>query len=270
MKRLSLHFLTAVLLVACVVSAARVPAHAAALTEAVLSAETEAQPATTGPTVTARISDLAAEPIGEVLIDETVVLRIRASFGNYSVGERTSIVAERLAAALAAGIEPYAYGIDYQDGAVALTAAGQHLVVVDRLTAEGAGGTPLAVAVIWLQNIRGALGWRPLTGDRSDLTSRSERSWTGIASWYGAPFQGHETASGVPFDMNAYTAAHKTLPFGTLLLVTSVKTGLSTVVMVNDRGPFIAGREIDLSRAAAAAIGLIGYGVGQVRIDLIR
>ena len=91
----------------------------------------------------------------------------------------------------------------------------------------------------------------------------------GLASWYGGKFQGRQTASGEIFDTNQFTAAHKTLPFGTIVKVTNLETGESTVVRINDRGPFIPGRIIDLSRAAAAAIGLAGKGVAKVRIQVI-
>jgi rare lipoprotein A len=91
----------------------------------------------------------------------------------------------------------------------------------------------------------------------------------GLASWYGGKFQGRQTASGEIFDTNEFTAAHRTLPFGTILKVTSLESGKSTVVRINDRGPFIPGRIVDLSRAAAAAIGLAGRGVAMVRIEVL-
>jgi rare lipoprotein A len=91
----------------------------------------------------------------------------------------------------------------------------------------------------------------------------------GLASWYGGKFQGRQTASGECFDTNEFTAAHKTLPFGTIVKVTSLENGKSTVVRINDRGPFVPGRIIDLSRAAAAAIGLTGKGVAKVRIRVL-
>ena len=86
----------------------------------------------------------------------------------------------------------------------------------------------------------------------------------GMASWYGEQFQGRRTASGERFDMNAFTAAHKTLPFGTRVRVRHATSGKEVVVRINDRGPFTKGRVIDLSRAAAASIGLIQTGVGPV------
>ncbi|WP_298613022.1 septal ring lytic transglycosylase RlpA family protein [uncultured Thermosynechococcus sp.] len=92
---------------------------------------------------------------------------------------------------------------------------------------------------------------------------------TGLASWYGPGFHGARTANGERFDQDALTAAHRTLPFGTRVRVTNLQNGRSVVVRINDRGPFTGGREIDLSRGAAAAIGLIGAGVGPVRIDVL-
>ncbi len=79
-----------------------------------------------------------------------------------------------------------------------------------------------------------------------------------MASWYGPGFQGRRTASGERFNAHALTAAHKTLPFGTRVRVVNRQNGRSVVVRINDRGPHVRGRMIDLSRAAARAIGLSG------------
>ena len=94
-------------------------------------------------------------------------------------------------------------------------------------------------------------------------------SKTGIASWYGGRFHGRRTANGEIFNKHELTAAHRTLPFGTLVNVTSIDTGQSVQVRINDRGPFIQGRIIDLSAAAADAIGLKSRGIGEVRIDVL-
>jgi rare lipoprotein A len=91
----------------------------------------------------------------------------------------------------------------------------------------------------------------------------------GLASWYGGRFQGRRTASGEIFDTRQLTAAHKSLPFGTRVLVTNLTNGKSVTVRINDRGPFVAGRIIDLSLAAAAAIGLAGKGVVPVRLEVL-
>ena len=91
----------------------------------------------------------------------------------------------------------------------------------------------------------------------------------GIASWYGPGFHGRRTANGERFDMGAMTAAHKTLPFGTRVRVRSLVTGQEVDVRVNDRGPFIRGRIIDLSRSAAQALGLLQSGVKDVQLFVI-
>ena len=86
----------------------------------------------------------------------------------------------------------------------------------------------------------------------------------GTASWYGPGFNGKKAASGERFNQNAMTAAHKTLPFGTRLKVTNQRTGKSVTVKINDRGPYHGGRIIDLSRAAASELGIVGTGTGKV------
>jgi len=101
-----------------------------------------------------------------------------------------------------------------------------------------------------------------LPGDRRVL----ER---GTASWYGIQFHQKKTANGERFDMTAMTAAHKTLPFGTRVCVRSLVNGREVLVRINDRGPYSAGRIIDLSRAAAEQIGLTGLGIKQVALSVI-
>jgi len=91
----------------------------------------------------------------------------------------------------------------------------------------------------------------------------------GKASWYGPDFHGKLTASGEIFDQNALTAAHRELPFGTKVLVTNLKNGKSTVVTINDRGPYVKGRHIDLSRAAAKEVGMIEAGVVDVMMLIL-
>lgn len=89
---------------------------------------------------------------------------------------------------------------------------------------------------------------------------------TAVASWYGPKFHGRQTSSGERFDMYRLTCAHKELPFGTVLEVTNMANGKSVRCVVNDRGPFVAGRDLDLSYAAAEEIGLVNSGTGRVRI----
>lgn len=94
-------------------------------------------------------------------------------------------------------------------------------------------------------------------------------SYAGLASWYSFQDNGHETASGEPYNEMDLTAAHKKLPFGTRVQVTNLRNNQSVVVRITDRGPYIAGREIDLSTAAAGAIGMIEHGVVPVQMDIL-
>lgn len=91
----------------------------------------------------------------------------------------------------------------------------------------------------------------------------------GLASWYGHPYHGRRTSSGEVYDMHAMTAAHRTLPFSTWLQVENLTTGQTVRVRVNDRGPFVDGRVLDVSHAAALALGVIGRGVVPVRLRVI-
>ncbi|MBW4576531.1 MAG: septal ring lytic transglycosylase RlpA family protein [Aphanothece sp. CMT-3BRIN-NPC111] len=96
---------------------------------------------------------------------------------------------------------------------------------------------------------------------------RSQSS--GIASWYGSGFNGNRSASGEIFNQNAMTAAHRSLPFGTRVRVTNLNNNRSVVVRINDRGPFIRGRVIDLSAAAARVLGMTNTGVAPVRLEVL-
>jgi len=92
---------------------------------------------------------------------------------------------------------------------------------------------------------------------------------TGVASWYGIPFDGHRTSNGEIYDMHTFTAAHRTLPFGSIVRVTNLTNGRQTQVRINDRGPFVANRIIDLSLAAAQAIEMVGTGTATVRLEVL-
>jgi rare lipoprotein A len=91
----------------------------------------------------------------------------------------------------------------------------------------------------------------------------------GVASWYGVPFDGHRTSNGEIYDMHQFTAAHRTLPFGTVVRETNLRNGKQTEVRINDRGPFVGDRVIDLSLSAAEAIDMVGPGTAPVRLEMI-
>jgi rare lipoprotein A len=108
----------------------------------------------------------------------------------------------------------------------------------------------------------------PKAGPRTTTTRPRRWLQVGVASWYGSHFQGRTTAAGERFDMNQMTCAHPTLPMGTWLRVTNLKNRRTTFVRVNDRGPVLEGRIVDLSYAAARTLGL--GGVGKVRLETVR
>jgi rare lipoprotein A len=93
---------------------------------------------------------------------------------------------------------------------------------------------------------------------------------TGIASWYGAPYHNRRGSNGEIYDMKAMTAAHRTLPLGSIVRVTEISSGNSVIVRITDRGPFIEGRIIDMSQAAAKQLGLVQKGTEKVRVELLK
>jgi rare lipoprotein A len=109
------------------------------------------------------------------------------------------------------------------------------------------------------------------TGARPSTTSRTPKAkpQVGEASWYGPGFHGRRTASGEIFDMHAISAAHRTLPLGTVIEVRNLENGRTLVARVNDRGPWVHGRIVDLSMAAAEELGLYRSGVARVRVTVV-
>lgn len=130
--------------------------------------------------------------------------------------------------------------------------------------------------VVWLAaGSVGCAGGRPeAVVPRAAETPEPGGKWrlyeTGMASWYGGRWHGRKTANGERFDQNSMTAAHRRLPFNTRVRVTNLRTGQSAVVRINNRGPYIRGRVIDVSRAAAQKIGIHRGGVGRVKLEVPR
>jgi rare lipoprotein A len=114
----------------------------------------------------------------------------------------------------------------------------------------------------------GVLGVLALTACATVAPVLRDRE-VGVASWYGEPFHGRLTANGERYNMYAYTAAHRLYPFGTRLRVTNLENGRSVTVRVNDRGPFVRGRIIDLSLAAATDLGMVSNGTAHVRLERV-
>ena len=132
----------------------------------------------------------------------------------------------------------------------------------------GVGPRSRVAAVDYDLSVSRAMDLPPDDGLPGDASPRVELE-RGGASWYGIQFHQRKTASGERFDMGAFTAAHKTLAFGTQVCVRSLVTGQEVMVRINDRGPYASGRVIDLSRAAADAIGMLGLGIKPVSLSLV-
>lgn len=148
------------------------------------------------------------------------------------------------------------------------------LVSIDPSLAQFLGQEADWVAIAWTNNLRVALGAKPLSlGEAQASAHQFEKTGEflqGIASWYGPYFHGRLTASGDRFDQNALTAAHPSLPFDTLLKVTNVTNGRTVVVRINDRGPYIGRRTLDLSRRAAQCLGSETVGVVPYEAEILK
>ncbi len=129
------------------------------------------------------------------------------------------------------------------------------------MVSSGAVGARLFTILV-VASVLAACGGRQISHTPGDR-------FNAVASWYGEPFHGRLTASGERYNMHGFTAAHRSLPFGTRLKVTNPGTGQSSVVTVTDRGPFVRGRHLDLSYGAAKEVGLVGEGVGRVNVQVL-
>ncbi|WP_076538675.1 septal ring lytic transglycosylase RlpA family protein [Shewanella sp. UCD-KL21] len=127
---------------------------------------------------------------------------------------------------------------------------------------------PLLVSVLLLGIVTGCSSRLPIDSPKTQQYSASH-ALVGQASWYGSKFHGRLTASGEKYNMRAYTAAHKTLPFGTIVRVTNTGNNKSIDVKINDRGPFVKGRVIDLSQKAFQQIASVDQGIVAIKIDIL-
>jgi rare lipoprotein A len=228
---------------------------------------------------------LKVMPQGEVdaslFVNDQEIFRFQGETAGIKAYDRAKLVAERLNRSLtlsvanAAEIKPAFVG--KAGSQLPVVRIGQEtLVTADHIAAKAEKLRPEQLAFVWTNRLREALHTTSL--DAKDYPefnkpamarySATGRIQTGIASWYGPGFHGRRTASGSRFNQFAMTAAHRTLPFGTLVRVTNQRTKRSCVVKINDRGPYAHGRIIDLSRGAAQAVGLSG--VGRVTLEVVN
>ncbi|HEY7141987.1 MAG TPA: septal ring lytic transglycosylase RlpA family protein [Methylomirabilota bacterium] len=130
-----------------------------------------------------------------------------------------------------------------------------------------------ALSLLLIVAVCGCAVRPPPAADATVVTRRAAarpRVEVGLASWYGEPHDGRPTASGEIFDMTQLTAAHRTLPLGTRLRVVNLENGRAVRVRVNDRGPYVAGRILDLSRRAADVLDMVEQGITRVRLEIVE
>lgn len=128
----------------------------------------------------------------------------------------------------------------------------------------------IILSLIFLNNCASSSRFASKNQNRKSTNVRDGEVLVGFSSYYADKFHGRKTANGEIFNMHDYTAAHKNLPFGTILLVTNLDNGKNVKVRINDRGPYVAGRILDLSLQAAKDIGLIKTGVAKVSIKILK
>lgn len=128
----------------------------------------------------------------------------------------------------------------------------------------------LLITLFILQSCSGTIRFSSITQPEDKSSYQSGDVFHGLASFYSDEFEGRQTANGEIYDKNKFTAAHKTIAFGTKVKIRNLQNNLTTIVIINDRGPFVPGRVIDLSRAAAEQIGMIQQGVVEVEITIIE
>lgn len=211
-----------------------------------------------------------------VYIKGQEVITINQIAGGLTPRERAAILVDRLKTFIDNCEDPQRIFPEFKNGLAIIEYDDKPLITADEKSAKAMGMTVSSLAFEWANCIRRALGGDNLVRDHNLLKMLFQKNdnvigydEVGIASWYGGYFHGRRAADGSRYDMNLYTAAHKTLPFGSIVKVTNLKNGSSCIVKITDRGPFVKGRIIDLSRVAAKEIGMLGSGVSKVKIEVI-
>ncbi len=216
-----------------------------------------------------------------VYIGENEVLRITKPAGGLSTEKRAKIVTENINSIIKNGENPENIVPDFKSGSGIIRINDRVLFTVDSNIAKEYGMTSSELAFIWVNNMRDSLGVARIVRDFQLLTSSLKKTpvnfvqrygdymQTGFASWYGGRFHGRSAADGSIFNKNKFTAAHKSLPFGTVVQVTNLYNGKKCIVKITDRGPFVRGRIIDLSKVAANEIGMLSSGVSRVKVEVL-
>ncbi|MEM8806694.1 MAG: septal ring lytic transglycosylase RlpA family protein [Cyanobacteria bacterium P01_G01_bin.38] len=228
----------------------------------------------------ARCTDLPASARIKEVSDPDSFPRYRVWFKDHALGDVSDAdQAERLAQELRQllqreEVDPSLIQPDLDPDQPGVKLGDEMLFTIEDQMAEVFGFSTPWMAVAWANNLRVALGAPPLDAGSVQMALHdyepSEKQLKGTASWYGPYFHGRQTATGETFNQNALTVAHKTLPFGTLLKVRNRQTGRTVVVRVNDRGPYIGKRSLDLSKAAAQCLGSEKKGVIPYDAEILQ
>jgi len=203
----------------------------------------------------------------ELVVDGRVIMRLSENYPDITAYDRAKEIALEIEENIAEGKTGEDIRPSILKGNIFSVKLGSAILsLVEKEDAFIHNKDTWSVALERTNKLRDSFGVLPFSVD----TVKSKLTQFGKASWYGGFFHGRRAASGERYDMNEFTAAHKTLPFGTEVLVTRLDNSQSVLVRITDRGPYVAGRIIDLSRSAAEAIGLLGAGVAKVRIDILE
>lgn len=208
-------------------------------------------------------------PDASVLINHQEVIHFRTRLGNDTPYERATKTAKRLHDNLSKHPDQTHIYAHIANNEAHIKLGKTILATIDEETATSAGNTIESLAITWTNLLQNALGIQQMALPDEVLPAGKFKQ-SGMASWYGAKFHGRRTANGSIYNMYEYTAAHKRLPFGSLVQVTNLKNNKTVIVKITDRGPFAHGRIIDLSKAAAEEIGLTRSGVAPVKIQTLN
>lgn len=198
---------------------------------------------------------------GFLVINQQTVIQLGGAYKGLNVAHRIKLVEERLERLIATGkLNASSLQVTERNGNIGLTCQQEWLVSVDPRSAYLHRLSQAQLAEMWRVNLLKAV-------ETISATYTVVDTFLGTASWYGREFRGRKTANGEPFDETKYTAAHRSLSFGTKVRVTNLANNLSVIVTINDRGPWIKGRVLDLSWAAARSIGI--RGVGRIKVEVL-
>lgn len=222
------------------------------------------------------------------------ILTISNTANDLNPAKRANLITKNLNGIIKNGTDPKSIMPAYEKGLGVVKANDKVILTVDSNLAEEYKMHPAQLAYVWANRIRDAFGVQKIdsglgaleatlkeNSQNHKITKKHRKLFfkhnedsgifqtIGFASWYGGVFHGRKSADGGVYDTNKFTAAHKSLPFGTLVRVTNLRNGKNCIVKITDRGPFVKGRIIDLSRVAATEIGMISTGISKVKIEIL-